>query len=704
MNSETLNHADMVVPPLDKIFRAQSVAIVGASPKPGARNRIVKILIKHGFEGRIYPVSPSADEVEGHKAYKSLADLPEVPDVALIITPAATVPGLIEECGAKGISCAIVYSAGFEEVEGGKELALKLEKAARENNVHVLGPNGQGVWSVKAKTMLTFGAAAFGLENLLHSPIAVVSQSGALMGAIGAHLQRSGLGCSYIVSVGNETCMDALDALSWVVEQDDVKVVGLYLEGLDNASRLLTIAARARQRGIQIVTLKAGRSAFGQEATASHTGKIASPHAIYTDVLEQAGIIMVESLGEAMAAVEVLSFMPDPRVSSDPLSGIAVMSSSGGAGALLADHSDERGLPMSTFSADAAAQLEEILPEFARKANPVDLTGQIRQYPNLFRDTLAVLTADARTEAIVVQFASSGMKDLIDNADAFKAAAKSSGLPLIITFAMEKVSPEIKQDFMQAGILISDDPSNTMRALRWLYDRRRFASIANAERALDATSLNLPQTWQDMMDYLEESAITPAKWTLLEPGVSAAEGCKHLTYPLVVKVLPDAAEHKTELGLVKLKVQTPEDVDAHAAEFRKILNDPSLKILVQEMVTDGVEVVLSCLGNTDFGPILSIGSGGVAVELYRDITYLALPVTPEQVELALKKLKLWTVLQGFRGAPKADVAALINAAVQFGNTILRTPDLAEAEINPVLVRPEGHGLVAVDFLGTAKGA
>lgn len=690
------------VPPLDKVFRAQSVAIVGASPKPGARNRIVKILIKHGFEGRIYPVSPSADEVEGHKAYKRLADLPEVPDVALIITPAATVPGLIAECGDKGITCAIVYSAGFEEIDSGKELAKELRAAARRHNVNVLGPNGQGVWSIKAKTVLTFGAAAFGLEELHHSPIAVVSQSGALMGAIGAHLQRSGLGCSYIVSVGNETCMDALEALSWVVEQDDVRVVGLYLEGLDNAARLLPIAARARERGIQIVTLKAGRSAFGQEATASHTGKMASPHAIYTDVLEQAGVIMVDSLGEAMAALEVLSFMPDPRASGDPLGGIAVLSSSGGAGALLADHSDERGLPMSTFSETTSARLEEILPEFARKANPVDLTGQIRQFPNLFKDTLTVLGDDPRTEAVVIQFASSGMRDLLDNAEAFKTAARESGLPIIITFAMEKVDPEIKAEFQQAGILISDDPSNTMRALKWLYDRKRFHGIEVAERDTAAAPLSVPQTWAEMMGYLEGSSVTPARWALLEPGVSAAEACRDMTYPLVVKVLPDAAEHKTELGLVRLKVQTPEEVDAHAADFRRILKDPTLPVLVQEMVTDGVEVVLSCLGNTDFGPVLSIGSGGVAVELYRDVTYLALPVTRAQVEQALQRLKLWTVLQGFRGAPRADIDALVTAAVAFGNTILHTANLAEAEINPVLVRPEGKGLVAVDFLGTAK--
>lgn len=696
MNMHEPALAESTMPALDKIFRARSVAIVGASPLPGARNRIVKVLLKHGFKGHVYPVTHSHPEVEGLKAYKALGDLPEVPDVALIITPAATVPGIIEECGAKGITSAIVYSSGFEEIESGKEHARRLAEAARKNNVAVLGPNGQGIWSVKASAMLTFGAAAIALDSLRHSPIAVISQSGALAGAIGNHLQRNGLGCSYIVSVGNETCLDALDILAWVIEQDDVRVVGLYLEGLDDAARLLPLAARARDRGVQIVTLKAGRSAFGQEATASHTGKIASPYGIYKDVLAQAGVIVVESLGEAMAALEVLSFMPDPRVSGNPLGGIAIMSSSGGAGALLADHSDELGLPMAVFGDKATSQLKEILPEFARKQNPVDLTGQIRAFPNLFRDTLAVLNADVRTEVIVVQFASSGMRDLIENGDAFKTVAREGGLPLVITFAAEKVGLAVKEEFMKANILLSDDPANTMRALKWLYDRKRFSSIRLAKPVNLLPILPAPITWEQTMSFLAQSGVSAAKWRILGSGEKAVDVCADLVWPLVVKVLPDAAQHKTELGLVKLRVQTPEDVDAHAAAFRKILNDPDTSVLVQEMIADGVEVVLSCLRSTDFGPVLSIGSGGVAVELYRDVTYLALPVTPEQVETALKKLKLWTLLQGYRGAPRADVAALVDAAVRFGDMILRTPDLAEAEINPVFVRPEG--LAAVDFL------
>lgn len=694
---------DNLVTALDNLFRPKSVAIVGASAKEGSpRNRIVKVLMKHGYKGTIYPVTPSSDEVEGHKAYKTLADLPEVPDVALVITPAATVPNIIRECGAKGITSAIVYSSGFEETEGGKELAEQLKAAADEAGVAVIGPNCNGAWSVREQAILTFGSAAFAMDTPEHSNIALISQSGALGGAMGSYLTRNGLGLSYMVAVGNETCVDALDVLGWIIEQDDVRAVGLYVEGLDDAGRFLPLAARARERGIQIVALKAGRSAFGQEATASHTGKIASPHAIYTEVLEQAGVILVWSLSELLAAVNVLSALPAPRLSGDPQSGISVLSSSGGAGALLADHCEEYGLPMATFSEDTAARLQEILPEFARKANPIDLTGQIRSQPDLFRNALAAVAADPRTDAIVVQFASSGMRDLVENAEDFKAAARETGLPFVISFSAESVDPETKKDLRDAGIYLSHDPAHTMEALKWIYDRQRYTGIGIAAQDGSGRTLAAPATWEETMAYLDTCGVPAAKWKILSPGDSAAEVCADMAWPLVVKALPSEGEHKTELGLVKLRVGTPEEVDAHAEEFRRIVGKPEMGVLVQEMITDGVEVVLSALTATDFGPVLSIGSGGVAIELYRDVTYLALPTTPAQVERALRRLKLWTLLDGFRGSPRADIDALVMAAVAFGDAIVATPNIAEAEINPVLVRPEGKGLAAVDFLCTTK--
>jgi acyl-CoA synthetase (NDP forming) len=686
---------------LDQMFRPRTVAIVGASPLRGnPRNSLVRVVLKHGFQGTVYPVSASHAEVEGLKAYKSVAELPEVPDVALVITPAQTVPGVIAECGAKGIRNAIVFSAGFEETEAGKEHAVRLAEAARQHDVRVMGPNCQGVWSVRHKSMLTYSPALMNLDAVQHAPVAVVSQSGALAGAIGNSLQRNGMGCSYMVSVGNETCMDALDVLDWVVDQDDVRVVALYIEGLDRAERMLAIARKARERGVQIVVLKAGRSAVGQQATASHTGKIASSHSVYTNVLEQAGVISVDSLVEVLAAVEVLAFLANPHVSGDPKGGISVLSSSGGAGALLADHSSECGIPMAEFSPETADRLEKLLPEFARKANPIDLTGAINSIPKLFENTCLAIAADPRTEAIVVQYASSGRRYLQEDGEPFKSLARDK--PVIVSFVGETMEPEVRREFREAGVLLCADPSITMQALSWVYQRTRMQALPPSERRKALPLRPAPRDWTQIMKFCDESGVTPAKWIILGPEDQAAKACADMKYPLVVKVLPSDSEHKTELGLVKLRVRSADEVDSIAAAFRQRMGKPAAGILVQEMVDDGVEVVLSCLRKTDFGPVISLGTGGVAIELYRDVTHLALPVTREQVLAALRKLKLWTLLQGFRGKPAADVEALADAAVRFGDQFLATPEVQEFEINPVIVGPAGQGLRAVDALVIAE--
>lgn len=681
----------------DKFFRPRSVAIVGASPQRGsARNNLVRVLLKHGFQGAVYPVTPSHAEVEGLRAYASVSELPEAPDVALVITPATTVPDLIAQCGAKGIRNAIVYSSGFEEIESGKEHARRLAAAARRNGVAVLGANCQGIWSVRHRALLTFGAASVSLEKVQYGPIAVISQSGALAGAIANCLQNSAMGCSYIVSVGNETCLDALHALRWVVEQDDVRVVAMYIEGLYDAKRIMPIAERARENGVQIVALKAGRSAVGQQATASHTGKIASAHAIYLDVFEQAGVVSVNTLAEALAAVEALAFLPDPRISGDPKGGVSVLSSSGGAGALLADHSGELGIPMAEFSATAAASLQQILPEFARKENPVDLTGQIYSIPNLFRDTCLTFQADPRTEAIIVQFSSSGRRGLLENVEVFKAVARD--VPIVISLIGESMERNITQSLREAGVLLAADPAMSMMMLSFLYMRHRMRKLPNAPERSPLSFRPPPRDWMQTMEFCETCGLTPARWAVLRPDESAATACVGMKYPTVVKALPSEAEHKTELGLVRLRVQSAAEVNAHAAEIRRRLHKPDMGVLVQEMVDDGVEVVLSCLRQTDFGPVLSIGTGGTAIELYRDVAYLALPASVEQVLAKLRKLRLWTLLQGFRGKPAADVPALAEAAVRFGDMFLATPDVQEFEINPVIVKPLGQGLSVVDAL------
>jgi len=663
----------------------------------------MRVLIKHGFDGRIYPVTPTHAEVEGLAAYKSLAELPEIPDVALIITPASTVPALIDECGAKGTRHAIVFSAGFEESGEGKQLAVQLAEAARRNGVTVIGPNCQGLWSVRRRAMLSYSPAALNLEQARHAPIAIVSQSGALAGALCGSLHRSGLGCSYMVSVGNESVFDALDALEWLVEQDDVRVVALYLEGLHRGGRILHIAERARRSGVRIVVLKAGRSELGLQTTASHTGKIASAYAVYADVLAQAGVVSLNNLAELLWAVEVLAFMPLPRASGDVQGGVSMLSSSGGAAALLADHSSEHAVPIARFSPATAERLQSLLPEFARKENPIDLTGQINSVPHLFRDTFVAVAADPRTEALVVQHANSGRKYLKEDGEVYRQVA-ASDLPVIASFVGDTLSAETRQEFRAAGVLLSPEPSATINALSLLYRMRSSQALpAPVPRPLPPRR-DAPQTWTAMMAFCESAGAEPAPWRILGPADRATNACAGLQFPLVVKVLPADADHKSELGLVKLRVPSPEQVDAVATDFRARMGKPSAGILVQEMVGDGVEVVVSFLRQTDFGPIMSIGSGGVAIELYRDIAHLALPATADQVRAVLGRLKLWTLLQGFRGGPAADVDALAEAAVRLGDLFLACPDLQEFELNPVIVQGRGQGLRVVDALATVSAA
>ncbi len=687
---------------LDRIFKAESVAVVGASPDRGTpRNSIVRVLVQTGFPGTVYPVHPRHREVEGIRCYPDLLALPEAPDLALVITPSHTVPDVIDACGAKGIPAAVVFSAGFEEMESGKALAAKVLETANRNGVSLLGTNCQGAWSVRRKTVLSFGAAALRLEHLTHAPVAIVSQSGALAGAIGFQLQSSGIGCAYMVSVGNETQLGLLDFLDWIIEQEDVRVVVLYVEGLRGGSRILQIAERARANGVQIVALKSGNSSLGQSATRSHTGKVASPHAIYRDVWEQAGIVAIESLSDVVSAIEALTYLSPPRVTDDLRGGASALSLSGGACALLADHAEQLGVPMAEFSPSVGAALEALFPDFARAENPADMTGQVRAQPKMFDESLELIADDPRTEAFIMQFSSSGRRDLDEKGEHFKALARDKRLPVVLSFAGEGPPEEPLRALREAGVLACQDPMAAMKALEWLYRSARYLARPDAEVRAPQTERPGPGSWEETMAALADCGIGTPRWRVLRNGDGAAESCHGLNWPVVVKALPGDAEHKTELGLVRLRVRSPEDVDAQADALRRIMGKPNAEILVQEMVEGGVEAVLSCLRATDFGPVLTIGLGGVGIELFRDVAYLALPTDAAQVRRALEKLKLSMLLGGFRAAPRADINALVDSAVRFGDMFLAMTEVAEFEINPLMVMPEGGGTLAVDALVTA---
>lgn len=707
--------------PLDAVFRARSVALIGVSADAHKLNGApLPILRASGFRGPIYPVNPKYDAIDGLRCVARIADLPEAPDVALVLAPAREVPGAIDALARLGTRAAVVVSSGFEEQTGGDARVAQLADACREHGVALVGPNCEGVWSVRSRVMLTFGSAARRTE-WTHAPLAIVSQSGAMAGAIGRHLQDGGFGCAYLVSVGNETVLGLVDYLEYLIEQDDVRVVLLFMEGLRDGGRLLRAAARARSRGIVLVALKSGDSPLGRAAVASHTGKVATDAAIYRDVLAQAGIVQVDGLSELIEAAELLLTAPLPPTRSGTAPGVSVYSIPGGTRALTADQSERRGVPMATFDAATERALAARLPAFGQARNPTDMTGQLLSRPEIFDETLQLVAADANTEALIVQLANRGPADALRYRDTIRDAARAHGVPAVVSFLGDAMPARERRAFAEHGIVCARDPNEAVRWLSWLYGARaalgrggrvpgwpegppgeaQAASVGTATARPGSTGggmgAALGAGWVDGAALLARAGVPLVPWALLPAGGAAASVCAALRFPVALKALPEHAAHKTELGLLRLGLSDPAAVEAAAGELRERLGAPRATLLVQQMAEPGVEVVLGVMRNPDFGLVLAVGSGGTRVELLGDLGFVAAPFEAADVERVLARLQLARLLDGFRGAPRADRDALVRSALGLAHAFASSP-LLEVEINPLIVGPAGRGVVAVDLL------
>lgn len=690
---------------LDRIFEARSVALVGVSANPRKLNGApLPILKVSGFAGEIWPVNPKYTGIDGLRCYPDVASLPGSPDVALVLAPAREVPDVLAALAARDCRSAVVVSSGFEEFDGGAGLVERLRAVCERESIALIGPNCEGVWSVRSRVMLTFGSAARRAE-FSHAPIAILSQSGAIGGAIARHLQDSGTGCAYLVSVGNETAIGILDYLEYMIERDDVRVVLLFTEGLQDGSRLLELAERARARGIVLIALKSGNSLLGRAAVASHTGKVATDSAIYRDVFRQAGIIEVTGLVELIEAAELFASTPLPRACGHASGGVAVYSIPGGTRALTADLCEARGVPLAEFTEQTVTALQARLPVFGQARNPTDMTGQLLSDPEMFHETLDAVASDPRTEALIVQLANRGPADALTYQETIRKAAARAEVPAIISFLGDALPGRERRRFGEQGIACARDPNDAVRWLDWLYQARAAGRLPTctprpwpeALQQLSRTGAGQAVEHATQMRWLQAAGITVAGWVLLEADRPAAAACSGLKGPWALKALAADALHKTEQGLLELNLSTADEVEQAAARLRSRLGRPDAVLLMQEMVPAGVEVVVSALRNPDFGAVIAIGAGGVMVELLADLAYLALPCDAGQIRRAIGRLRLARLLEGFRGTPAADFDALV-AAVEAVAALAAASGFSEIELNPLIVRPKGEGAVAVDWI------
>lgn len=679
---------------LDHIFRARSVALVGVSANPDALgHRALTILRKSGFPGKVFLVNPRRADIEGEPCHRDLLSLPETPDVALIMVSAPDVPDIIVQCGRKEIPGAVVVSGGFEEVEGGSVLAALLREAATTAGVAVLGPNCEGVWSVAARLLLTFGSAA-DRTRLFHAPIAILSQSGSIAGALARHLQDAGIGCSYVASVGNETVLDILDVLEWTLDQPDVRVVALFIEGLRNGGRLLSLARTAASRGIRLVALKSGNSQRGREATATHTGKLASEHRVYRDVFSQAGIIQVDDLSSLRDAVVTLCFLgrPEGRRAGG---GVGVFSVPGGTRALTVDYCERYGVPLAVFAPATLNGLSAILPTYARASNPTDMTGFILSNPSLFGDALQLVLEDPNVSSVIVQLANRGPHDLRANIELIKDLASAGSKPIVVSLLGDTVDPGFAAECAKAGVGIASDPHDAVVRLGWLYAE----DIPEAHVAApEDLSLRVEADgWTDGVALLTRLGV-PVVPHVVWVGNDPEAAISHLPSPYCLKALPEFVQHKTEAGLVVTGLQDGAALRAAASEMRLRLGNDEAPLLIQAQVR-GVEALLALRRDPDFGPVLCVGSGGVEVELTDDVAFVGLPATRDDLERALSRTRLGKRLAGFRGAAPADTDSYLMAAEALARVAAdRDCGVFEVELNPLFVLPKGSGVCAVDIL------
>jgi acyl-CoA synthetase (NDP forming) len=692
---------------IHKMLNPRSIAVVGASPKGGYGGRLLNAVLKCKDRVRIYPVNPNYDEIAETKCYRSIADLPEAPDLVGIVVPYDKVLPVMKECAAKKAGSAIIISAGFAErgIDSRLDLQKEVGAFARESGLRITGPNCLGLANVRDDIWATASSRTLGG---LTGHIALVCQSGAT--AFGPFLLRAvdaGIGLSHIISTGNETDLDFADFARYLIDDPETRVIAGFVEGFKDVRKFIAVAELAAERGKPIVLIKIGRSASGAEAARSHTAALTGADALYEAVFKQYGVIRVQDYDELLEVAHLLANVRKP-----PQRGIAVVSHSGGISSLTADMLGLAGLDLPQLTPRARDGINDILKDFGWAANPADVTGFARgeHFPKI----MDYMINEPTVGTLVI--ASAGAGNQVEHVIAQRDASDKAVVFFWTASRGDKTSlPKLKA----SNIPIFYTPDKLARGLKWLLDYHAWrdhrvaggiAKVPALTAAQDKALKHLNAVGRTTLSE-SESKQAIAAWGVAAPReilatsvASAVDAAKKIGYPVVMKVDSPDILHKTEAGVVRLALRNADEVKTSYAEIMANAASyaPKAKIngaLVQEMVTGGVEVIVGVSYDAQLGPMLLFGSGGVMVEVYNDVALRHCPITQNEAREMIDEVKGAKLLRGFRGKPAADIDALANTLVSVSHLAVQLEGkLAELDINPLMVLPQGQGVKAVDAL------
>jgi acyl-CoA synthetase (NDP forming) len=686
---------------LDSFFRPRSVAVIGASDE-AARigGRPLRYLRESGFRGAIYPVNPKRGEVQGLKAYASVHDLPEAPDIVLIAVPSAHVLDAVTACGERGATGAIIFSAGFAETgEEGAALQRKLVASARSHGMRLLGPNCLGSFNAEIGFYGTFSQI---LDARLPTAgaTAIVSQSGAYGSHVAYLAGERGLGVRYFLTTGNEADVDVAEGLLWLAERPDVNVIMAYAEGIKRPDIFLEALSLARQNRKAVIFMKVGRSVVGAKAAESHTAALAGSDAVYDGVFRQYNVYRAHTTSEQIDVAYACARGVYPTHNR-----LGIFTLSGGFGIQMADAAADAGLDVAPMSSEAQAELKALLP-YASPANPVDATAQALGDLTLMSRYLAVMLERGGYDAIVGIFGSSPASPTFSGSLRAALEAAVARFPdrlLILTISAPR---EIVRAYEEKGFLIFEDGHSAVNALAALVQIGAGFDVAQNEApvvrgpAVNLSGRRLSES--DAKRVLREAGIAFPREVLAKSPEAAAGAAREIGWPVALKIVSADIAHKTEIGGVLLNVGNEEDARAGAALIleRTARARPDAVIdgiLVSPMLKGGVEAIVGTSRDPVFGPVVMFGLGGIFVEALRDVVFRVAPFGKAEAHRMIAEIKGYRVLQGVRGMPPSDIDALADALVALSRfAAAHADDVLSVDLNPVLVRPRGEGALALD--------
>ena len=692
---------------LEPIFRPRAIAVVGASRRAGSiGHELFRNLLKGGFPGPVYPVNPTAQAIASVRAYPSVAAIPDPIDLAIIVVPSAHVYAAAREsldAGARGL---VVISAGFAEMGAeGRRQQDELLRLCRGRGARLIGPNCMGVLVNNAEWAMN---ATFAPTLPPPGTVSVSSQSGALGIAILEQARALGIGVASFVSIGNKADVSSNDLIERWEDDPATKVIVLYLESFGNPRRFARIARRVGARK-PIVAVKGGRSGAGQRAAASHTAALAGSDVAVDALFRQAGVIRCDTLEELFDVTTLLANQPLPTGNR-----VGVITNAGGLGILCADACEANGLRLPTLADETGAALRALLPPEASVGNPVDMlaSSPAENYGQVLRHMLN----DPGVDAVIVLFIPPLVTQADDVARALVAACDPTpGKPVLACFVGAQGMPEALRGV--AAIPSYTFPEAAARALghaaahgAWL--RRpagetptlpgidSAAARAVADRALEREE----KPWlepSEVAAILRAYGVTTPEGMVVTSPQEAAEACRRIGPPVAVKLVSRKILHKSDVGGVRLGIRTPE---AAAEAYQAIAEALEAAghggamdgALVQPMLTGGVECLVGVVSDPIFGPLIAFGSGGVTAEALGDVAFRVHPLTDLDADELINSVKVAKLLRGYRGSPPADVAALRELLLRLSRLVEEIPEVAEMDMNPVVVRAAGAGALALD--------